>query len=74
MGPDKENPPQLQKIDVLARTDGEVKLVDSDVRNYNYLSWMENFADIGHAVVLHAMVVRDLPEELKPYNDNSIKN
>ncbi len=74
MGPDKENPPPLLKIDVLARTDGEVKLADGDVRNYNYLNWMENFADMGHAVLLHGMVVRDLPEELKPFNDYSIKN
>ncbi|HET9549480.1 MAG TPA: Rieske 2Fe-2S domain-containing protein [Candidatus Binatia bacterium] len=74
MGPEKENPPPLSKIDVLARTDGELKLVDGDVRNYNYLNWMENFADMGHATVLHGLVVRDLPEALKPYNDCSIKN
>ena len=74
MGPEKENPPPLQKIDVLARTDGEVKLVDGDIRNYNYLNWMENFADMGHSVILHHQVLRDLPEELKPFNDYSIKN
>jgi nitrite reductase/ring-hydroxylating ferredoxin subunit len=74
MGSEKENPPPLPKIDVLARTDGEVKLVDGDVRNYSYLNWMENFADMGHAVVLHGLQVRDLPEELKPFNDTSIKN
>jgi hypothetical protein len=74
MGPEKENPPPLPKIDVLARTDGDVKLVDGDVRNYNYLNWMENFADMGHAVVLHGLVIRDIPEELKPFNDTSIKN
>jgi phthalate 4,5-dioxygenase len=74
MGPEKENPPPLQKIDVLARTDGEVKIVDGDIRNYNYLNWMENFADMGHAVVLHGLLIRDVPEALKPYNDYSIKN
>jgi nitrite reductase/ring-hydroxylating ferredoxin subunit len=74
MGPSKENPPPLAKIDVLARTDGEVTLADGDVRNYNYLNWMENFADMGHAVILHGLVVRDLPDELKPFNDYSIKN
>lgn len=74
MGPEKENPPPLSKIDVLARTDGELKLVDGDFRNYNYLNWMENFADMGHAVVLHGLKVRDLPAELKPFNDYSIKN
>jgi len=74
MGPEKENPPPLPKIDVLARADGEVKLADGDIRNYNYLNWMENFADMGHAVVLHGMVIRDLPEELKPFSDTSIKN
>jgi hypothetical protein len=35
---------------------------------------MENFADMGHAVVLHGLVIRDLPDELKPFNDTSIKN
>jgi hypothetical protein len=74
MGPEKENPPPLPKIDVLARTDGEVRVADGDVRNYNYLNWMENFADMGHAVILHALEVRDIPSELKPYNDYTIKN
>ncbi|HUF41454.1 MAG TPA: Rieske 2Fe-2S domain-containing protein [Verrucomicrobiae bacterium] len=74
MGPEKENPPPLPKIDVLARTDGEVRVVDGDLRNYNYLNWMENFADMGHAVILHALEVRDIPDELKPYNDYSVKN
>jgi nitrite reductase/ring-hydroxylating ferredoxin subunit len=74
MGPEKDNPPPLPKIDVLARTDGEVKLVDGDLRNYNYLNWMENFADMGHAVILHGQVLRELPDDLKPYTDTSIKN
>lgn len=74
MGLEKENPPPLPKIDVLARTDGEVILALGDIRNYNYLNWLENFADMGHAVVLHQISARDLPEEIKPYNDNSIKN
>ena len=74
MGPEKENPPPLPKIDVLARTDGTVRIVDGDVRNYNYLNWMENFADMGHAVILHGLEVRDVPPELKPYNDETIKN
>jgi nitrite reductase/ring-hydroxylating ferredoxin subunit len=74
MGPEKDNPPPLPKIDILARTDGEIKLVDGDFRNYNYLNWMENFADMGHATILHGMVVRDLPPELKAHSDHSIKN
>jgi len=74
MGPDKESPPPLIKIDVLARTDGVVKLTDGDYRNYNYLNWMENFADMGHATVLHGLAIRDVPEALKPYNDYTIKN
>jgi phenylpropionate dioxygenase-like ring-hydroxylating dioxygenase large terminal subunit len=74
MGPEKESPPPLAKIDVLARTDGVLKLVDGDIRNYNYLNWMENFADMGHATVLHGLVVRDLPDELKPFSDPTIKN
>ena len=74
MGPEKENPPPLPKIDVLARTDGEVRVSDGDVRNYNYLNWMENFADMGHAVILHGLEMRDIPPELKPYTDHTIKN
>jgi nitrite reductase/ring-hydroxylating ferredoxin subunit len=74
MGPEKENPPPLPKIDVLARTDGEARIVAGDLRNYNYLNWLENFADMGHAVVLHALEVRDIPPELEPYNDHTIKN
>jgi nitrite reductase/ring-hydroxylating ferredoxin subunit len=74
MGPEKENPPPLPKIDVLARTDGAASIADGDVRNYNYLNWMENFADMGHAVILHGLEVRDIPPELKPYNDPTIKN
>jgi nitrite reductase/ring-hydroxylating ferredoxin subunit len=74
MGPDKERPPPLPKIDVLARTDGEVTLLGGDIRNYNYLNWLENFADMGHSMVLHHLVSRDVPEELKPYNDATIKN
>jgi nitrite reductase/ring-hydroxylating ferredoxin subunit len=74
MGPEKDNPPPLPKIDVLARTDGEVRIADGDVRNYNYLNWMENFADMGHAVILHGLQVRDIPPELQPYNDRTIKN
>jgi hypothetical protein len=74
MGPEKENPPPLPKIDVLARTDGEVRVSAGDLRNYNYLNWMENFADMGHAVILHGLEVRDIPSELKPFNDYTIKN
>ena len=74
MGADKDSPPPLPKIDVLARTDGVVKLADGDIRNYNYLNWMENFADMGHATILHGLVVRDLPDELKPFSDPSIKS
>ncbi len=73
MGPEKENPPPLPKIDVLARPDGEARVIDGDVRNYNYLNWMENFADMGHAVILHGLEVRDIPKDLQPYNDYSIK-
>jgi hypothetical protein len=35
---------------------------------------MENFADMGHAVILHGLKVRDVPPELEPYNDRSINN
>ena len=73
MGPEKENPPPLPKIDVLARSDGEVHVTGGDVRRYNYLNWMENFADMGHAFVLHGLVAMEVPEELGPYNDSTIQ-
>jgi nitrite reductase/ring-hydroxylating ferredoxin subunit len=72
MGPDKENPPPLPKIDVLARTDGEVSVSRGDVREYNYLNFLENFTDLGHAYVLHLLVPKDAPEDLKPYCDQSV--
>ena len=74
MGPDKESPPPLPKIDVLARSDGEVHLKQGDIRNYNYLNWMENFADMGHAFALHSLVPMEVPEELKPFNDAAIRS
>ncbi len=61
MGPDKHNPPPLPKIDILARTDGEVVLERGDFRNYNYLNFLENFADMGHVYVLHMLVPGDHP-------------
>ena len=67
MGPDKATPPPLPKIDVLARADGEAHLHRGDVRNYNYLNFLENFADMGHAYVLHMTVPMELPDELAPY-------
>jgi phenylpropionate dioxygenase-like ring-hydroxylating dioxygenase large terminal subunit len=72
MGPEKENPPPLPKIDILARTDGEVSVSRGDVREYNYLNFLENFADLGHAYVLHLLVPKDAPEDLKPYCDQTV--
>jgi nitrite reductase/ring-hydroxylating ferredoxin subunit len=72
MGPDKENPPPLHKIDILARTDGELVVERGDFRSYSYLNFMENFADIGHAYVLHLLEPMVLPQELKPYCDTSV--
>ena len=46
MGADKEDPPPLPKIDILARTDGEIVLDRGDFRNYSYLNFLENFVDI----------------------------
>lgn len=74
MGPDKESPPPLPKIDILTRNDGELLVYRGDIRNYNYLNWMENFADMAHGFVLHGVVPLVVPEELKPYNDATIKN
>jgi len=74
MGRDKESPPPLPKIDVLARTDGEIILTSGDFRNYNYLNWMENFADMAHTFVLHNLVATDIPDQLQPYMDTTIQN
>src|SRR5688500_20192516 len=74
MGPNNKNTPPLQKIDVHAHTDDEVRVSDGGVRNYNYLNWMENFADMGHAVILHGRETRDIPPEPNPYTDHTIKN
>jgi nitrite reductase/ring-hydroxylating ferredoxin subunit len=72
MGEDKENPPPLPKIDILARTDGELQLSRGDVRSYNYLNWAENFVDMGHLYVLHLLVPPGLPADLAPYCDMSV--
>lgn len=67
MGPEKENPPPLPKIDILARTDGELVLERGDIRPYNYLNFMENFADMGHIYVMHMLEPGSVPPELAPY-------
>jgi 5,5'-dehydrodivanillate O-demethylase len=72
MGPEKHNPPPLPKIDILARTDGEVVIERGDFRNYSYLNFLENFADMGHVYVLHMLVPADVPEEMRPYCDLSV--
>lgn len=72
MGPDQESPPPLPKIDVLARTDGELVVERGDLRQYNYLNFLENFADMGHALVLHQIEPGTVPEEVKPWCDMSV--
>ena len=72
MGPDKDSPPPLPKIDILARADGQVLLERGDFRNYNYLNFLENFADMGHAMVLHLIVPGVVPDELKAHCDMSV--
>lgn len=72
MGPDKETPPPLHKIDILARTDGELVLQRGDFRNYNYLNFLENFVDIGHSYVLHLLVPTEVPAELIPYCNRTV--
>ena len=72
MGPDKETPPPLHKIDILARTDGEMILQRGDFRNYSYLNFLENFVDIGHSYVLHLLVPVVVPPELAPYTDKTV--
>ena len=72
MGPDKEAPPPLPKIDILARTDGEIVLDRGDIRPYNYLNFLENFADMGHIYVMHMLEPGTVPPELEPYVDRSV--
>lgn len=74
MGPDKEAPPPLPKIDILSRTDGEVVLQAGEIRNYNYLSFLENFVDMGHSFVLHLIRPGTLPDELRPHCDLTVDN
>jgi nitrite reductase/ring-hydroxylating ferredoxin subunit len=73
MGADKENPPPLPKIDILDRKDGEVILERGDIRNYNYQNFLENFADIGHVYVLHMLAPGQVPENVRPYTDTSVR-
>jgi len=72
MGADKENPPPLPKIDILARTDGEIIVERGDIRNYSYLNFLENFVDMPHVYVLHMLEPRFVPEEIKPYCNTSV--
>jgi nitrite reductase/ring-hydroxylating ferredoxin subunit len=72
MGQDKDHPPPLPKIDILARTDGELAVERGDIRNYNYLNFLENFADMGHAYVLHLLEPGILPDDVKPYVDSTV--
>ncbi len=72
MGPDKETPPPLPMIDILSRTDGEVVLERGDIRNYSYLNFLENFADMGHVYVLHLLQPGTVPEELLAHVDMSV--
>ena len=72
MGADKTDPPALPKIDILARTDGELVLSRGDFRDYSYLNFLENFADIGHSYVLHMLAPGAIPEEIKPYCDMTV--
>ncbi|MBA2689729.1 MAG: Rieske 2Fe-2S domain-containing protein [Burkholderiales bacterium] len=72
MGTDKKNPPSLPKIDILTRSDGELVLERGDFRNYNYLNFLENFADMGHVYVLHMLVPGSVPDDVAPYCDMSV--
>ncbi len=72
MGADKDAPPPLPKIDILARTDGEIVLDRGDFRNYSYLNFLENFADMGHVYVLHSLVPGTVPADVEPYCDRTV--
>lgn len=72
MGEEKENPPPLPKIDILARIDGEIVLERGDIRSYSYLNFMENFADMGHIFVMHMLEPGKAPPELKPFVNDTV--
>ncbi len=72
MGPDRDAPPPLPKVDILARTDGEVVVERGDFRNYNYQNFMENFADMGHSYVLHMLAPGEVPDDVRPHCDMSV--
>ena len=72
MGADKENPPPLPKIDMLDRNDGELRMERSDIRDYTYLNWLENFADNGHVHVLHTLVPGIIPDGIRPYVNTTV--
>lgn len=72
MGAEKENPPPLPKIDLLARTDGEISLSRGDIREYSYLNFLENFVDVGHAYILHMLLPPDIPPEVAPFNNDKV--
>lgn len=72
MGERKDQPPPLPKIDILSRDDGELVVDRGDFRNYNYLNFMENFADLGHVYVLHMVAPGEVPDEVRPFCDMSV--
>lgn len=73
MGPDNESPPPLPKLDILARSDGQLVLERGDVRAYSYLNFMENFVDMGHVYVMHMLEPGRVPPELAPHVDMSVE-
>lgn len=72
MGADKETPPPLPRIDILARDDGELVLSRGDVRAHSYLSFLENVADMGHVYTLHMLAPGTVPDEVAPYCDMTV--
>ena len=72
MGEEKHNPPPLPKVDILTRDDGELVIERGDVRDYSYLNFMENVADMGHVYVLHMLKPGKVPDVLRPYCDMSV--
>lgn len=72
MGADKDAPPPLPKIDILARDDGEQVLDRGDFRDYSYLNFFENFVDMGHVYVLHMLVPGIVPDDVMPYCDATV--
>jgi hypothetical protein len=49
-----------------------VVISGGDVRNYSYLNFLENSVDLGHVYVLHMLVPGIVPDDVKPYCNDTV--